>query len=185
MDCTITGSKNYQPGFTLVEMLIAIGIGMIVLATVAMFTLYSARSFASLGNYVTLDQQSRNTLDTMSKEIRQAASVQSSSTTNILTLTGVQADGATTYTVTYQYDPGATTFTRTVGGNATLMLTNCVYLSFNYYTRVPTTNFDQFAATSPGSAKVVEVTWYCQRSVLGKFSNTERVQASKIVLRKF
>jgi Tfp pilus assembly protein PilE len=185
MDFTITGNKNCQAGFTLVELMVTVAIGMIVLATVAMFALYAFRSFAAMGNYVTMDQQSRYALDTMSWEIRQAANVQSGSTSNTLTMTGVQGNGTTTYTVTYQYNPTATTLTRTAGGYSRQVLTNCISLNFGYFTRVPTTNFDQFAATTPASAKVVEVRWHCQRSILGKFSNTERVQSSKIVLRKF
>ena len=57
---------------TLVELMVATGVGSIVLAAVMALSLFSARSFAALGNYVDLDIKSRTALDQMSSDIRQA-----------------------------------------------------------------------------------------------------------------
>ena len=64
-------SRRKRVGFTLVEFLVAMGIGGLVLAGLAGLMFYTGRSFAALANYVDLDAYSRNALDTMSREIRQ------------------------------------------------------------------------------------------------------------------
>ena len=55
----------------LTEVMVAVAISSIVLAVVAAFAFYSARSFAAIGNYVDLDGTSRQAVDVMTKEIRQ------------------------------------------------------------------------------------------------------------------
>src|SRR5207249_12231790 len=76
MDCKITSSSESKiarsRGMTLVEVMIASALGTMALAAVMAFSFYSARSFAAVGNYVDLDMKSRNALDRMSQEIRQA-----------------------------------------------------------------------------------------------------------------
>ena len=56
---------------TLIELMVATALGAIVLSAVMALTIFSARSFAAVGNYVDLDVKSRNALDRMSQEIRQ------------------------------------------------------------------------------------------------------------------
>ena len=62
-------------GMTLVELMVAMAIGSIVLAIVMTFTVFGGRSFAALGNYSVLDQQSRLGVDQMTREIRQATAL--------------------------------------------------------------------------------------------------------------
>src|SRR5262245_3995744 len=62
-------------GWTLLEMMIGIGIASLVFAAVAMLTVYTARAFAGLANYDDLDRYSRNALDTITREIRQTRGV--------------------------------------------------------------------------------------------------------------
>src|SRR5256885_10873198 len=61
MDCTITSTPNKArcQAMTLVELMVATGVGSVVLAAVMALSLFSARSFAALGNYVDLDIKSR------------------------------------------------------------------------------------------------------------------------------
>ena len=49
--------------FTLVEMMVAMALGSVVMTAVVSLSVYSARTFASLGNYTDLDLHSRNALD--------------------------------------------------------------------------------------------------------------------------
>ena len=57
---------------TLVELMISTGLAGL-LATVAMMLMYyAAHNFAAMANYVDLDRRSRNVLDQMTGEIRQA-----------------------------------------------------------------------------------------------------------------
>src|SRR5205807_3583639 len=90
-------------GMTLVETLIATGIGTVILTAVMAVSLFSARSFAALGNYVDLDIKSRQALDLMSQDIRQVDAL-TSYATNRLEFSGTETNG-TAYTLSYTYDP--------------------------------------------------------------------------------
>src|SRR5438094_9184677 len=105
MDCTITSTPNKArcQAMTLVELMVATGVGSIVLAAVMALSLFSARSFAALGNYVDLDIKSRQALDLMSQEIRQVDAL-TSYATNRLEFSATETNG-TAYTLRYTYDP--------------------------------------------------------------------------------
>ena len=60
---------------TLVELMVAIGISGIVFVALGTMIFFSGRSYASLANYVDLDNKSRQALDRMSKEMRQMDTV--------------------------------------------------------------------------------------------------------------
>jgi Tfp pilus assembly protein PilW len=166
-------------------------------AAVGAFTFHSARSFVALANYTDLDVKSRYALDLISREIRQANAVTSSTSitltggqvvTNQLTLSGTATNG-TAYTLNYYYNPTAKTLTRTfVQGGTSLtnvLLKECSFLSFGMYQRNAISNsFDQFDMTIPGTCKVVQLYWICSRSIFGKSANTESVQSAKVVIRK-
>ena len=64
-------------GLTLIEMVVAVGIGSIVLAIVGVLTVHALRSFAAMGNYASLDAHNRHALDKMTRDVRQATQVQS------------------------------------------------------------------------------------------------------------
>src|ERR1051325_4537774 len=90
MDCKTTSisraaRQRYQAGATLLEMCLAITIGLLVIGTVASFSIHGGRSFAAMANYVEMETDSRNALDTMTRDIRQAVYL-TSFTTNELTL---------------------------------------------------------------------------------------------------
>ena len=173
---------------TLVETLIATGIGTVILTAVMAVSLFSAHSFAALGNYVDLDIKSRQALDLMSQEIRQVDAL-TSYLTNQLIFAGTETNG-TAYTLSYTYAPIDQTVTRTKtegGGTASkVLLTGCTYLKFDMFQRSPqTSTYDLYTASSPATCKLIQLTWVCSRDVLrGRFSNTESVQSAKVVIRK-
>ena len=85
MDCTITSyslKRNRRRGMTLVELQIASAIAVILFGAVMALAFYTARSFAAFTNYVDLDVNSRNALDLMSTEIRQADFLTAASSSN-------------------------------------------------------------------------------------------------------
>ena len=70
-------------GWTLVETMVATSIGaLLVLGSIQMM-MYTAYSFAALGNYADLDRMSRNALDLMGRDIRSAKVVQYFSTNSV------------------------------------------------------------------------------------------------------
>jgi Tfp pilus assembly protein PilW len=70
---TSTAQNNARrSAMMLVEIMIAIGIGSVVVAAVMGFNLFGAWNSAAMGNYTNLDHCSRNVLDWMPRDIRQA-----------------------------------------------------------------------------------------------------------------
>ncbi len=176
---TFTKARR-RAGMTLVELMVATGIGSIVMTAVASLSFYTARSFAALSNYVELDQKSRNALDHMSQKIRQAYGVTSFSSSAVSML---YTNGST---LSYTYSPTAKTLTETVGSDSTTLLTECDALVFEAFARNPIGGtFNQFPATNETTTiKLLQVSWTCSRTIMGDKVNTESVQSAKIVIRK-
>ena len=180
MDLRITSTdKRARQAFTLIEMMFTLAVAAIVVAAILAFFAFSNRSFASLANYLDLDQKTQLALDKMSREIRQAANVTSFNSTN-LTFTANNGD-----TLSYSFDPNQQTLTRTQGSTNETLLTECNSLTFSVFTRSPSNNtFNPYTTGSAGSVKLVELTWNCSRGILGVTANSESMQSAKIVLRK-
>jgi type II secretory pathway pseudopilin PulG len=168
---------RHRAAFTLVEMMVAMGLGVFVLAIVATLTVFTVRSFVAMGNYNDLERASTRALDTMSREIRQAARVVSMtpSKVELRTLNGTP--------LVYVYDPNAATLTQIKGGRRQVLLEQCDYLSFNMSQRNPSNNFSFYPASTVDQAKLLDVSWRCSRKILGQKLNTESVQTAKIVIR--
>ena len=45
-------------------------------------------------------------------------------------------------------------------------------------------SYDVYPVATPGTAKVVDVSWLCSRTIFGRKENTESVQTARIVIRK-
>ena len=160
-------------------MMVAMSIGLVITGTVAAFSLYSGRTFASVANYVEMETASRNALDTMTKDIRQATYLTAFST-NQLTFTDF--DGQP---LVYTYSPTAKTLTKVKGNSAKTLLTGCDSLSFSIFQRTPIGGSDDaYPASSIATAKMIQVQWLCARQIFGISANTESVQTAKIVIRK-
>jgi prepilin-type N-terminal cleavage/methylation domain-containing protein len=188
MDCTITStSKARYHGFTLVEMLVATAVGGLVLAAVMAMSLFSARSFAAISNYVDLDIKSRTALDTMTSDIRQASDLFNASS-NSLSFHLVDIGTGATNVLQYTYDPSGKTLKRSLVnlGQTTTLLTNCTFMRFALFQRNSITNsYEQYDAASVATCKLIQLTWVCSRDVLkGRLVNTESVQSAKVVMRK-
>src|SRR2546426_10078728 len=75
-------TKRSERAFTLPEMLIAAGLGSLVLMAVGAFAFYSSRALAAAVNYVDLDRQSQFALDKFAQQVRQVNGLTSYTTTN-------------------------------------------------------------------------------------------------------
>ena len=177
------------------EWLIAVGVGGLLLAVIASFSAYSARFFITLSNYVDLDRQSRLAMDRMGQEIRQAEKVTAYAADKITFLVGSNQ-------VTYAYLSDQRKLTRQVGNaTAQTLLTGCDAARFDIYQR-QATNVDltagvsqilgllpisltpAYPAATVDNAKIVQLSWNCSRSILGRTANTESSQYARIVIRK-
>lgn len=154
-------------------------IGSLLLAAVASFSVFTARSFIATGNYADLDSASRNSLDIMTRDIREARAL-TLFQTNKLVFTA--NDGQS---LTYFFNPSTAKLTRQKGDQNTVLLEQCDYLIFNIYQRNPSNNFTFYPVQNNRveMAKLVDVSWKCSRKILGEKMNTESVQTAKIVMR--
>jgi hypothetical protein len=169
--------RRSSAAMSITEMMVAVLIGSIVIAAVYNLTLFTAKSFAALGNYGDLDNASRNALDTLSRDLRQSRKL-SSFTTNQLVLVDCNTNN-----LTYAWDPSSRQVTRTDINGSMVLLQQCDYLNFDISQRNPSNNFTFYPTSNPALAKLVDVSWRCSRTIFGSKVNTESVQTAKIVIR--
>jgi len=165
---------------TLVEIMVALGISSLVLLVTMMLFLYSGQGLAAISNYVALDSFSRNALDRMTKEIREAPMMTSFQTNEVIF---IDLDGQT---LKYSHSTTTRQFTRErpIGGTPEILLTECDGLEFQIFQRTPQAGTNNFTPTTDVSrCKLLSVNWRCSRVLMGARMNTERVQTAQIVLR--
>jgi len=180
-----------QRAWTLLETSVAVCISSVIMAALMQTSLFTSRSFVALGNYNELDQLSRNALDTMTREIRQAKVFSPQYyRTNMMVFTNLNSSY-----FGYVWDPRTKVVSRITGDfnaaknsfvniTTNTLLTGCEYFSFRIWQRNPTNGFlfPYSASANPIDTKLVDISWRCSRRVLSQF-NTESVQTAKIVLR--
>jgi hypothetical protein len=160
-------------------MLMAVGISSLVFAALAQLTFFSGRSMVAMINYTDLDFWSNRALKLMSKEIRQANRLKTSTSTSLVF---VDFDGAD---LTYSYDAFKQELVRIKGAKSQVLLKDCDQLQFSIFQRNPVMGaFNQYPVATPGTTKLVQVSWICSRQILGAKVNTESVQSAKFVIRK-
>jgi prepilin-type N-terminal cleavage/methylation domain-containing protein len=183
MDCktTFTKRRPRRSGFTLTELLVAVGVGSVILAALAGLTFYTGRSFAAIANYVELDSFSRNALDTMSKEIRQTRRLKTFSETQLVF---EDFDGSDV-SYTYSSDQRILFRSRNNVPDGRPLLKDCNFLQFSIFQRNPIAgSYNQYATATAATCKLVQLRWVCSRDLIKAKCNTESVQSAKIVIRK-
>lgn len=184
--------RRLVSGISLIEVLVAMGVGSLVLAAVSSLTMYAAKATTAMVNYTDLDTKSRYALDVISREIRQATALLSFQTNlpvKSFTLTNASQSAAITLT----YDSNARTVVMSKTGQADLTaLTECDTWNFSLYQRTPyitATNVLYYPATNTAGVldvslcKLINLSWKCSRTIFAQKVNTESVQAAQIVLR--
>jgi len=154
-------------------------IGLLITTVVTGLSLYSGRAFAGLANYIEMEGDSRNALDTMTRDIRQAVYLTTFATNQ---LTFEDYDGQP---LVYTYSDTSKTLTKVKGTYSKVLLSGCDSLTFSMYQRTPIGGSDgEYPATTTATAKLIQVQWLCSRQICGVTANTESVQTAKIVIRK-
>lgn len=178
--------------FSLIELLVSTGLGSVLLTAVAALTMYGARSFAAMVNYVDLDVKSRNTLDMVTREMREMTALiayQTNLPVKFIVLTNATEGKA--MKLAYYSQTGTLVFEKT-GEAAEVKLTNCDRWDFDLSNRVPiltSTNITFHDAVNgtgqldPSFVKLINMSWTCSRPIRGVKANTETMQTAQIVLR--
>jgi type II secretory pathway pseudopilin PulG len=172
-----------RDAWTLVEMMLAVSIFFIAGLAVGSLFLFGVKSSAALVNYAELDQQNREVIDRVTREIRQARQVQSY-TLNPKSLTFLDGDNVP---VTYSFNQNR--ILRTRSGVTEMLLTNCNVLDFQLYQRNPSNGVPwsiYLANTNlQKSVKVVQLSWKSKKTLGGTtLINSENIQTARIVIRK-
>ena len=174
-----TRARKWLRAFTFVELLVAMALSSVVMTAVGALTIYSARTFVALGNYTDLDLHSRNALDIIGRELRQATAVigtQTNATVNYVQLTN--ANAGVTYKLSWDTSARTVVFEKT-GQAAQLCLTECDRWNFALFNRAPnfsSTNISFNAASTLAEAKLINMSWKCSRTIMGSKLNTESVR---------
>jgi prepilin-type N-terminal cleavage/methylation domain-containing protein len=165
--------------FSLVEMLFAVMISGVALAAAGVITIFMTRSYVAMGNYADLDVASRNALDLLSRDVRQARALTAFNSKSIT----LRANDNSL--LTYTYNPSTSKLTRQSATATTVILEQCDFLAFHVYQRNPSNNWSWYPMQSNllSTAKLLDVSWKCSRQILGEKVNTESVQTAKIVIR--
>ncbi len=178
---------NRARGYTLVEMMVGVGIFSISGLALATIFIFCIRSFAAMTNYATLDKCNRHAMDVVTAEIRQAQKVLSYSSNSASTsLTILNGEGVN---VTYSFDSAKQQFIRN-DGKATILLTNCNLVAFGLFIRPPESNSFDMYPLNVGSnwqqqVKTIQLTWKTSMNICPTAQiNSEDVQTACIVIRK-
>lgn len=163
---------------TLAEMMVAVGVGSLVLTSVMAIFLCSNVSFLAMGNYVSLDQSSRLAVEQMTRDIRNCQNLVSFSSNQLVFVY------SGTINLTYNYDSTAGTLTSwKTGGTTNTLLTGCDSLAFSMYSNVPQPGGTLTNATTISQAKAISTNWKCSRMIRGTKVNSENMQEALIVIR--
>ena len=164
----MTTRRNPQSactGFTLAELLLALAIGMFVIAGAVTTYLFSVKGFRQLSNYNTFEAKGRRAVDWFSRDIRIGMVVSSCSSNQIVVILPktVTAAGAVTATnvVTHALQGGM--WSRTDGTGAVKQLaTDVSALTFSLYDKVGN------VTTQAAQAVSVQVNVVLNQTVLDK-----------------
>ena len=175
----VTSHARRHRAFTLVETLLASSIGLIVLTAALVLWAYASRTCASLLNYADLSSQSKYALDSLSQQIRNAKSIQSCSSQQLVLL------DPDDQVVTVGYNSIAKTLALNKGTSTKTLLTGCTNFQFAIYQRTPISNSFQFYTNgfSTNTAKVVQMQWSCMRKLTGSTGNAENQVSAMVVVR--
>lgn len=167
-----------RAGFTLIELMMAMGISLVIATAIGLLAFFSSRSFVAMTNYMEMAQYSRLALDKMSQEIRQTSQL-TAYTTNSLTFLDVNGNS-----LRYTYDAGNRKLLRISAGVTNTYLRECDALKFWIYQHTVVSNtFECYIPASVTNARVVQVNWKCSRPILGTKATSDSVLSATIALR--
>lgn len=173
-------------GWTLIEIMVALGVFAICGASVATLSLFTLRSFAAMSNYAVLNQENRQAMDIMTQEIRQARHL-NNVTTNPPSISVTSGEGLT---VVYTFNPVQRQLVRDASdGSHRVLLEDCDLLNFDLRQRNPSNGVWGIFPTAQGqwrqTTKAIELSWRTSKTISPTTRVTsENVQTARIVIRK-
>ena len=181
---TLHSSLITRPkAFTVVELMVAVAGATLLMALVMGLYIFGIRSFGAIGNYTSMDANSRRALDLMLREIRQSSLVLGSQTSGSVRWLKIATTTPSAATNLFVWDSTTNGFTWSKTGEPTrTLLTGCTAWSFSYYLRAPNSSGDFVTTTTTSQTKLLNMAWTCARTNVFKV-NTENVITAEVVLR--
>ena len=180
----IRSQQHRRRAYTLVEMMVSVGLFSVVGGTIMAMYLFGSRSFVSLANYADLDKINRIALDILTREIRQARQVTGFPTNSIALINGDD------HNISYYFNDATRQLVRndsTTGVSKTLV-SSCTLLNFDVYQRNNISNtFDQYPIATTNwseTVKVIRLTWKASRTIIGTQKVSEDIQTARVIIRK-
>lgn len=168
---------NRKRGFSLVELMVGMGLATLVLGISTGSLLFLSKSTAGFGNYQQMNMTSRLALDTFASVARMTVDVNSVSDSGC-SLEVYNATGGMD-TVVYQFEANSGEFSRSVnGGAADVILENVEFLDLDYFNIKPTNN----ATTIPLEVKEIQLQATLRRNVLS-VGNTNEIISARFMMR--
>ena len=181
----ITSKSKSQNGFTYVELMVAAGLGTVLVTLLLVLTIYGQQSFALMTNYSELDSKTRNTVALLSREIREATQVIAAKTNaNGKSLTLTNALDAMTIKLIWDSTDRTLTMQKNPGVSG-ILLTGCDQWNYTLYDGAPTIaggNVSFTPSASPATCKLIQMSWSCSRTLIGK-ANASSVESVRFGLR--
>ena len=180
-----SSSSTAQCGMTIIQTVVALGLSTMVAGAIMALFLFGLRSFDAMSNYTQMDANSRQSVDLMLREIRQATSVVSSQTntsSTILTLANTNASPAITNTFTWTKDTRLLTWAQT-GQSTRTLLSGCNSWSYTFYLRNADSNGNFYVTADPTQCKLINMSWACTRTNKSNLLNSEAIVTAEVVLR--
>ena len=125
--------RGRTAGFSLVELMISLGlIALLTLALLTSFT-FIARGDRSLQNYGEMNAQARKLLEQLGQDLRSATDVVNFTASNLHLTVPTNTAGTTTQDVIWSYDSANATVTRQVGAGTAIYARDVETFSFYFY----------------------------------------------------
>lgn len=166
-NCQLNGLRG---GFTLIEVMVAMTIGTLLLASAYTTLLSLAKGSQSVVNYTEMNTQTRHALEIFGRDARMAEDVKTA--TALRAVLVVEGD-----TVEYRYEPTAKVLYRIVkGGTPRAVIFDVEDLTLNYYTlrHDPTNN--------PLEVKHIQLEAMLERRVIS-LANTNYIISARFMMR--
>lgn len=176
-------------GFTLTEVLIASTLATIVMVAVLSAVLTLTRSGYLLNNYIDMEKQARNALETIAVDARVAQSVSWHRDADDSPLIGVTLTDPSGIAVRYDYASSAGTLTRTRGADVRVLITGIQSLTFSAYKYADATGIQLVTPSATtlsalnGVTKMMQVSLSSVRTRTTLADATNNVVSARYVLR--
>lgn len=162
-------------GFTLVEMMITMGILSMIIATGLTAVTFISQSSTSLSNYTIMSTDSRHALERAARDFRMGFNVNSATSTTIDF--DIYGKAGAIDNIVYTYSSSNKTLYRSENGSSNeAVLEDLQNFQFNYY------NLRRESTTAPISIKEVQLEGIMRRHVL-VLTNTNYIISARFMMR--